>query len=318
MSNVAKTLIEDPMSSPYGEITLDDLLATDRHTQQQQEQQQPMSRDTGHDSFAAEEEARDTLPALSSTPRRSINRHHSGSLVRGPPRRTQSLRVAHPGLSATPEGTPVKVPPGRSASLRTPPDRTSSLRVRRPPSRTHSTDSVTSLRGMRRDQLVNVAIERREDPRKLQRYASGSSDDGLSIGSEFDGISRDTHFLRKGILIADPLEDGTYLETDSYADHESCIYSLYGDDCEEYGVLTEHLPGGYGRRASEATESVITMQTIDSVNLHRLHIKEVDKNGACDVSVFSNDNTADFLDDLDEVEYESNKSETEESSTNNA
>jgi hypothetical protein len=101
--------------------------------------------------------------------------------------------------------------------------------------------------------------------------------------------------IRKNQMIADPLDAGTYHETDSCANHDDSI-----------SHWSEHMPtvaqdgnvgGGGGGH-----ESVATFCTLDSLRLQRLQIHDV-LDQSCDISFFSQSfstlNTADI--DLDSI-----------------
>ncbi len=104
----------------------------------------------------------------------------------------------------------------------------SNTNVRRgPPSRANS---AQGLRPFSRDQIVNTSIGKappkehsfvlRAPSGTLQRHESDMSLGDISI-SEGSLFTMDSVQLRKGQMIADPLEEGTYDEEDSFADHES-------------------------------------------------------------------------------------------------
>lgn len=98
-----------------------------------------------------------------------------------------------------------------------------------PPGRTSSAQG--QLRPFSRDQIVNTAIGGMPPPKEhsfvlrapsgtLQRHESDMSLGDISI-SEGSLFTMDSVCLRKGQMVADPLEEGTYDEDDSFADHES-------------------------------------------------------------------------------------------------
>jgi hypothetical protein len=108
----------------------------------------------------------------------------------------------------------------RTTSSRCPPMQ----RGRAAPNRTSSVDSTNSLRAFRRDQLTNSLIEPMEASRipgpgaTLERHTSDMS---LITTGDLSCFTMDSVNLRKTQLVADPLEDATYNEMDSCADHES-------------------------------------------------------------------------------------------------
>jgi hypothetical protein len=169
-----------------------------------------------------------------------------------------------------------------------------------------------SLRTMRRDQLVNTALERKMSPQSLLRRTPDKSNSvttfrGDSLESCF---TTDSETMRKNQLIADPLDDGgTYYENDSCANHDDSIshFSEYsatprelnrrdsGESLSEYGDGSEY-GGGDG--------SIATFCTFDShPRLRRLQIHDgVDQ--SCDISLYSDHsfttlNTAADVGDLD-------------------
>jgi hypothetical protein len=92
------------------------------------------------------------------------------------------------------------------------------------PNRTSSVDSTNSLRAYRRDALTNSAIEPMQPARipgpgaTLERHTSDMS---LITTGDLSCFTMDSVNLRKNQMVADPLEDATYNEMDSCADHES-------------------------------------------------------------------------------------------------
>jgi hypothetical protein len=102
-----------------------------------------------------------------------------------------------------------------------------------PPSRTNS---AQGLRPFNRDQIVNTSIGGRNQAgtvSQLQRGPGGTLQRHESEMS-MDGslFTMDSVQLRKGQLVADPFDDGTYDEQGSFADHESFVTR---DDDNLYG-----------------------------------------------------------------------------------
>jgi hypothetical protein len=255
--------------------------------------------------------------------RPALRRKHSGGQARGgrpmAPRRAQSMhagQVRSVGVTRSSDLStmPTLLQQGNPRSIlqRPPvPPRTNSNSKnfnRAKPVRTAS----DSLRTMRRDQLVNTVLERKESTDSLLR---GPDDKSVATFSDLDScFTMDSVTMRKHQLIADPLDDGTYHENDSFADHDDSISHF-----SEYpGDPTELTRGESGETLSHAGgESIATFCTLDSLRLRRLQIHDgVDQ--ACDISFFSNSfstlNTADLdldmsimdeeecgLDDLDEL-----------------
>jgi hypothetical protein len=258
--------------------------------------------------------------------RPALRRKNSGGGRPMAPRRAQSMHAGQVrsvvatksgDLSAMPtllqQGNP------RSSLQRPPvPPRTNSSSKsinRAKPVRTAS----DSLRTMRRDQLVNTVLERKESTQSLLR---GPDDKSVATFSDLDScFTMDSVTMRKHQLIADPLDDGTYYENDSFADHDDSVthFSEYPAEPREPRGLMRH-ESGETLLSHVGGESIETFCTLDSLRLRRLQINDaVDQ--ACDISFFSNSfstlNTADLdldiisimdeeeglcgLDDLDEL-----------------
>jgi hypothetical protein len=149
---------------------------------------------------------------------------------------------------------------------------------------------------MRRDQLVNTVLERKESTQSLLR---GPDDKSVGTYSDLDScFTMDSVTMRKHQLIADPLDDGTYHENDSFADHDDSVshFSEYPGELREL----RRSQSGEETLSHVGGESIATFCTLDSLRLRRLQIHDgVDQ--ACDISFFSNSfstlNTADL--DLD-------------------
>jgi hypothetical protein len=240
---------------------------------------------------------RDSFARTASLSKRpALRRKNSGSQTRSrpmAPRRAQSMhagQVRSVGRSRSSDGCDLSTMPtllnqgNPRSTLQRPnaPPRTNSNSKsfqRAKPVRTAS----DSLRTMRRDQLVNTALERKESTDSLLR---GPDDKSVATFSDLDScFTMDSVTMRKHQLIADPLDDGTYYENDSVAEHDESITHF-----------SEHLP----EMTSGEGESIATFCTLDSLRLRRLQIHDV-LDQACDVSFFSNSfstlNTADL--DLD-------------------
>jgi len=262
-----------------------------------------------HRSEDAEEDVlhdlRDTFsrtPSVSGRP--SVRRNNSGKIgaTRGrpkPPQRAQSMnlpRAPQPSRSTDLSTMPTLLAgAGSSRSMLQRPgvSRTNSHSKtfrRAMPTRTAS----DSLRNMRKDKLVNTALERKESTHSLMR-ASSDDKSVVTISDLESCFTMDSVNIRKNQMIADPLDAGTYHETDSCANHDDSI-----------SHWSEHMPtvaqdgnvgGGGGGH-----ESVATFCTLDSLRLQRLQIHDV-LDQACDISFFSQSfstlNTADI--DLDSI-----------------
>jgi hypothetical protein len=265
---------------------------------------------------------RDSFARTASLSKRpALRRKNSGGGRPMAPRRAQSLHAGQVrSVGVTKSGDLSSMPTllqqgnPRSVLQRPPvPPRTNSSSKnfnRAKPARTAS----DSLRTMRRDQLVNTVLERKESTHSLLR---GPDDKSVASFSDLDScFTMDSVTMRKHQLIADPLDDGTYHENDSFADHDDSVshFSEYPAELRELaryesGETLSHVGG----------ESIATFCTLDSLRLRRLQIHDgVDQ--ACDISFFSNSlstlNTADLdldisimdeeeglcgLDDLDEL-----------------
>ena len=203
--------------------------------------------------------------------------------------RTKSTDLSYmPAMLSSSSSSSQAPPPG--PGRRQVPQRSSSmLGARRPPSR--SSSGADTLRVLRRDQQINTSIGRQESNRSLLRGRSGTCADDSSVGtfSDMDScFTMDSINIRKSQLIADPLDNATYHEDDSYACHDDTSASHFS----EYRAL-----GGLD-------QSVTTFCTFDSLKLRPTNINEV-LNQACDVSCLdthssSTLNSAD-LTDLDSV-----------------
>lgn len=271
---------------------------------------------------------RDTFrrtPSLGSRP--SIRRNNSGKMGRSrptPPQRAKSMqqprslgpsrssdlstmptllrsgstRTARPGL---PRANSSSARPGvartSSSSGRPGVARTSSSSGRPGVSRTNSARGARramptrtasdSLRNMRRDQIVNTPLERKESSQSLMR-ASGDDKSVCTISDLESCFTMDSVNIRKNQMIADPLEDGTYHETYSCAEHDDSL-----------SHWSEHLPMAQDGVSQAGNESIATFCTLDSLRLKRLNINDVMGDQSCgDISFFSQSfstlNTADL------------------------
>jgi len=191
----------------------------------------------------------------------SLQRVHSGSISRGGasggaivgssrpgslPLRSQSMRSSVRPLAPTKSTDCLASMRANSVqrahTSRVLPVRANSSRIgaprRAPPSRTSSVDSTNSLRAYRRDQIMNTpGMENREMVRlrgpgaTLERNTSDLTD---MTNGDLSCFTMDSVNLRKTQLVADPIEDGTYNDEDSCADHESVSRA---------SVFSEYTPG---------------------------------------------------------------------------
>jgi hypothetical protein len=257
---------------------------------------------------------RDSFSRTASLGKRpDLRRNNSGSGTSRPmaPRRVQSMNARHgrsvgrtksSDLSTMPtllqQGNPRPSLQRPSAPQRTKSSSGSKTFNRVKPVRTSS----DSLRTMRRDQLVNTALERKESPQSLLRGSSGTS---VATFSDLDScFTMDSAAMRKQQLIADPLDDGTYCETDSAADHDDSL-SHFSEYPAEPRELTRYVSGDSLSHLKDGGGSIATFCTFDS---HRLGVMQI-HNGVdqdCDISLFSNNsfstlNTADVALDLGDI-----------------
>jgi hypothetical protein len=161
--------------------------------------------------------------------------------------------------------------------------------------------SSDSLRTMRRDQLVNTALERKEQSQSPTKSHMRGSPPGKQSVATFRGdslescFSVDSETMRKQQLIADPLDDGTYYENDSAADHDESFshFSEYSAEPREVMMFCEsggddslsHLGGGEGRGRGGSFD---TFCTFDSHRLGGMQIHGGGVDQACDISLCSN------------------------------
>jgi hypothetical protein len=264
---------------------------------------------------------RDSFARTASLSKRpALRRKNSGGGRPMAPRRAQSMHAGQVrSVGVTKSGDlssmPTLLQQGNPRSVLqrppVPPRTNSSSKSRAKPVRTAS----DSLRTIRRDQLVNTVLERKESTQSLLRQP-----DDKSVGTSYSDLdscfTMDSVTMRKHQLIADPLDDGTYHENDSFADHDDSV-SHFSEYPAELRELTRHESGE--TLSHVGGESIATFCTLDSLRLRRLQITDgVDQ--ACDISFFSNSfstlNTADLdldisimdeeeglggLDDLDEL-----------------
>jgi hypothetical protein len=233
-----------------------------------------------------------TMPTL-------LNQGNSRSFLQrpgGPSRTNSSGRPGVPSRTNSNSGLQRSLPPRTSSSSGLPKRSQSSKGgfIRGTPVRTAS----DSLRTMQKGQIVNTALERKENSVDLLR---GHDDKSVATFSDLDScFTMDSVTMRKHQLIADPLEDNTYREDDSYADHDDSI-----------SHWSEHMPelqitiGGGESSSQMGGESIATFCTLDSLRLRRLQIHDV-LDQACDISFFSGNsfstlNTADLDLDLESV-----------------
>lgn len=136
-------------------------------------------------------------------------------------------------------------------------------------------NSVRPYRG--NDQVVNKSNTNNGDRPTLRRSAEDRSSSDLSsftLGTEYS--------LAKKNQCADPIfDDQTYRETDSMADHESCV----SGDIPDY---TEFLPEVNPNHVPYDGASVAgTLCTFDSVQLRRKQMVATNSNHSFDASSFS-------------------------------
>ena len=247
--------------------------------------------------------------------RRSLSRHSSGSFgmmsrERNRVGRAQSMRIVRPlvpsksetfenGLSrdmapASPRRPVGRGPPrmrgvSRAKSMADGPltrslarsDSGRGMPSRRHVGRTSSQRSLahmaseSSLRPYRgHDKVVNQSIGGSDRP-CVRRSAEGRSSSDLS---SLAMASRES----SGVKYAEPLDDQTYRETDSMADHESCVSGDFAD-------YTEFLPENDPNRVPYDGASMAdgTLCTFDSVQLRRRQIMASNSNHSFDASSFS-------------------------------
>lgn len=185
----------------------------------------------------------DNLPAM---PTRAVMRQNSnrGAPARGVPARANSMRIVRPSAPTKSTDTLSSM---RGSSLQ----RANSSRVllranssrampprRAPPGRTNTSDSTSSLRAFRRDQVVNSAIEPKDMTTRMRGPGSTlqrhESDVSLLTSSDLSCFTMDSVNLRKTQLVADPLDDISYNDADSYADHESISRASHFSQFTEY------------------------------------------------------------------------------------
>lgn len=199
-----------------------------------------------------------------STPRRQIGSSRSGrnSLMRGVSRAksmadgplTRSLARSDSG-----RGMPQRRHVGRTPSQR---------------SLAHMA-SESSLRPYQgHDKVVNQSIQGGSRP-TLRRSPDDRSYSDLS---SFTMATDQSH----GMKCADPLDDQTYRETDSMADHESCISGDFADYTE---FLPENNPNHIPYDGASMADG--TLCTFDSVQLRRRQIMATNSNHSFDASSFS-------------------------------
>lgn len=135
-----------------------------------------------------------------------------------------------------------------------------------------------SLRPYRgHDKVVNKSIQRSDRP-ALGRAADDRSYSDLSSFTLGAGTE---HSLLKN-PVADPIDDQTYRETDSIADHESCVS---GDIADYTEFLPQHDPNHIPYDG--ASIGTGTLCTFDSVQLRRRQIMASNSNHSFDASSFS-------------------------------
>lgn len=221
-------------------------------------------------------------------PRRGVSRHKSGGgpggaasgNFRKKPQllRAQSMRVQLPPISSSSSephrGTlsRARSSAGGSRGARPGPGRTNS-QMRKPLQRAISQGSESGgLRPYRgREQVVNQSIQRMDSS-------------NLSIGdmSAFSMGTMDSVSLRKAQIVADPLDDQTYNEGASFADHDSISMMSDFPDYTEFlpGQLTasSHNPRRQFRNEDSMSGSFCTL---DSVQLRQKQNHDADH---CDAS----------------------------------
>lgn len=254
--------------------------------------------------------------------RRGLSRHSSGGvgLMREKNRvpRTQSMRIVRPLAHSIMEdqeqesSSPGDMPPssprrqigssrsGRSSGLRgisraksmadgpltrslARSDSSRGMPSRRHVGRTPSQRSLahmaseSSLRPYRgHDKVVNQSIQGDERP-SLRRTADDRSYSDLS---SFTMATEQSLSMKNAC--ADPLDDQTYRETDSIADHESCVSGDFVDYTE---FLPENNPDHVPYDGASMADG--TLCTFDSVQLRRRQINASNSNHSFDASSFS-------------------------------
>jgi hypothetical protein len=246
--------------------------------------------------------------------RPALRRKNSGGGMSRPmaPRRAQSMNAGHArsfgrtkssDLSTMPtllqQGNPRSILQRPPAPPRTKSNSSSTSFNRTKPARTAS----DSLRTMRRDQLVNTALERKMSPQSLLRRTPDKSVATFRGDSLESSFITDSEIMRKNQLIADPLDDGTYYEDDSCANHDDSI-SHFSEYSAQPRELKRSESGESISSHMRGDGSIATFCTFDSHCLGRLQIHDDGIDQSCDISFFSNHsfstlNTAADVDDLD-------------------
>lgn len=176
----------------------------------------------------------------------------------------------------------------RSDSSRAEPSRRNVGRTRSQQSLAHmATSSQQSLAHMAEaslrpyrghDKVVNKSIQGSDRPTLRRSPEDRSYSDLTSICSVGTGTD---HSLLKN-PVADPIDDQTYRETDSIADHETCVSGDFAD-------YTEFLPQNDPNHVpyDGASIGTGTLCTFDSVQLRRRQIMASNSNHSFDASSFS-------------------------------
>ena len=140
--------------------------------------------------------------------------------------------------------------------------------------------SESSLRPYRgHDKVVNQSIIKKGSERPTLRRSA--DDRSYSDLSSFTLGTATDHSLLKN-PVADPIDDQTYRETDSIADHETCVSGDFAD-------YTEFLPQNDPNHVPYDGASMAdgTLCTFDSVQLRRKQIMASNSNHSFDASSFS-------------------------------
>lgn len=122
---------------------------------------------------------------------------------------------------------------------------------RRAPIRTSSMDSTNSLRAFRKDQIANSVAERSDSFRVGRKDSFRSKGPSATLGrqessqsimttgtNDMSVFSMDSVNLRKSQMVADPLDNCTYNEEDSSADHDTISRASGIREAHDGGLTT--------------------------------------------------------------------------------
>ena len=281
------------------------------------------SKEDGEECDQIAEEQADEPPRpvrMLSRERRSLSRHSSGNFGPGMlsrernrvPSRSHSMRIVRPlvtGNSDTFESgsglSREKGPSSPRRSMGGRPSRSSSMRGL---GRTKSMADGPLTRSLARNNSMRAEPTRRVVGRtkSQQSLAHMASESTLRPYRGHDKVvnqsirSSDRPSLRRSpedrsssdissFTAVDPIDDQTYRETDSIADHDTCVSGEYGD-------YTEFLPENDPNRVpyDGASLADATLCTFDSVQLRRKQIMATNSNHSFDASSFSTFNSGDM------------------------